>query len=149
MAVNQDFKDLFSTFNDCQVEYLVVGAHAVMFYARPRFTKDLDVWVSPTPENAQRVWRALTVFGAPLQDVTSSSFTDQKLVYQVDIKPNRFDIMMGITGVEFAEAWKSRKHSMYGGIQIPIISRQDLIRAKHAPGRPQDLLDAQELEQLD
>ncbi len=149
MAVNQDFKDLFSTFNDCHVEYLVIGAHAVMFYARPRFTKDLDVWVNPTPENAQRVWQALTIFGAPLQEVTPASFTDRELVYQVGIEPNRFDVMMGIPGIEFPAAWTNREHSTYGGIPIPIISRHDLIRAKRAAGRPQDLLDATELEKLD
>jgi hypothetical protein len=106
----------------------------------------LDVWVNPTPENAQRVWQALTIFGAPLQDVTPVSFTDQELVYQVGIEPNRFDVMMAIPGVEFAEAWANREQSTYGGIPIPIISRQDLIRAKRAAGRPQDLLDAEELE---
>jgi len=149
MAVNPDFKDLFKAFNDCRVEYLVIGAYAVMFYVRPRFTKDLDVWVNPTPENAQRVWSALTVFGAPLQDVTQASFTDQELVYQVGIEPNRFDVMMGIPGVDFATAWSNREHSTYGGIPIPIISRQDLISAKRAAGRPQDLWDAQELEKAD
>jgi hypothetical protein len=66
MAVNQDFKDLVKTFNDCHVEQLVIGAHAVMFYARPRFAKDLDEWVNPTPENAQRVSQALMAFGVPL-----------------------------------------------------------------------------------
>lgn len=146
MAVNPDFKDLFKAFNDCHVEYLVVGAHAVMFYARPRFSKDLDVWVNPTPENAQRVWQALTTFGAPLQEVTLASFTNDELVYQVGIEPNRIDVMMGIQGVEFAAAWANREHSTYGGVSIPIISRQDLIRAKRAAGRPQDLLDAEELD---
>ena len=149
MAVNPDFKDLFKAFNGCHVEYLVIGAHAVMFYARPRFTKDLDVWVNPVPENAQRVWQALTTFGAPLQDVTPASFTNRELVYQVGIEPNRFDVMMGISGVEFAAAWANREQSTYGGVPIFIMGRQDLIRAKRAAGRPQDLLDAQELEKAD
>lgn len=146
MAVNPDFRDLFKAFNDGRVEYLVIGAHAVMFYARPRFTKDLDVWVNPTRENAARVWQALTVFGAPLEGVTTESFVDRELVYQVGIEPNRFDVMMGIPGVEFAAAWGNREQSSYGGIPIFIIGRSDLIRAKRAAGRPQDLLDADELE---
>lgn len=117
-----------------------------MFYTRPRFTKDLDVWVNPTLENAQRVWRALTIFGAPLQDVTPASFTERELVYQIGIEPNRIGVMMDIPGVDFAAAWANREQSTYGGVPIPIISRSDLIRAKRAAGRPQDLLDAQELE---
>jgi hypothetical protein len=149
MAVNPDFNDLFKTFNDCHVEYLVVGAHAVMFYARPRYTKDLDVWVNPTPENAQCVWNALADFGAPLQDVTVASFTDPDLVYQVGVPPNRFDIMMGLPGVTFAEAWAHREQSSYGGTPISIMGRQELIRVKRAAGRPQDLLDIQELEKTD
>jgi hypothetical protein len=146
MAVNPDFKDLFKTFNDYRVEYLVIGAHAVMYYSRPRFTKDLDVWINPSPNNAQRAWEALRQFGAPLQDVTPESFTDPQLVYQIGAEPNRIDIMMGIPGVDFATAWRGRVHSSYGGVPIAIIGRLDLIRAKRAAGRPQDHLDADELE---
>jgi hypothetical protein len=64
MPANPDFRDLFSAFNDEGVEYLVAGAHAVMFHAEPRYTKDLDVWIDPTPENAARVFRALARSGA-------------------------------------------------------------------------------------
>ncbi len=69
MGVNLDFRDLFLAFSVAEVRYLVVGAHAVSFHARPRFTKDLDLWVDPTPENAERVFAALREFGAPLADV--------------------------------------------------------------------------------
>ena len=63
--MNQDYEDLFRAFNEHQVKYLVVGAYAVIYYAEPRYTKDLDVWVDPTRENADRVWKALLEFGAP------------------------------------------------------------------------------------
>jgi len=69
VATNRDFNDLFCAFNAHDVRYLVVGAYAVSFHARPRFTQDLDVWVDATPENAQRVWSALAAFGAPVRDV--------------------------------------------------------------------------------
>ena len=146
MAINQDFKELFNTFNACRVEYLVIGAHAVMFYARPRFTKDLDVWVNPTHENAARVWQALEQFGAPLEGVAANDFMDRQMVYQIGIEPNRIDIMMSTPGVEFDAAWKNRVASQYGGVSIAIISRVDLIETKKTTGRPQDLLDADELE---
>ena len=146
MAINQDFKELFSTFNDCHVEYLVIGAHAVMFYARPRFTKDLDVWVNPTQENATRVWKALEKFGAPLEGIAAKDFMDRQMVYQIGVEPNRIDIMLSTPGVEFDAAWKNRTESRYGGVPIAIISSADLIKTKKATGRPQDLLDADELE---
>jgi hypothetical protein len=146
MAINPDFRDLFKTFNDCRVEYLVIGAHAVTFHTRPRFTKDLDVWVNPTAENAQRVWNALQRFGAPLEGIAVKDFTDRQMVYQVGIAPNRIDVMMGTPDVEFGQAWANRTQSTYGGIPIAIIGRAELIRTKRATGRPQDLLDASELD---
>ncbi len=146
MATNPDFSDLFRTFSAAGVEYLVVGAHAVIQYAEPRFTKDLDVWVNPSPQNAERVYRALADFGAPLIDVTQESFTDPELIYQIGVAPNRIDILMGIAGVEFDEAWENRFESTYGGVPIPVIGKAELIRAKRASGRPQDLLDVERLE---
>jgi hypothetical protein len=149
MAVNPDFKDLFSIFNAHDVEYLVVGAHAVIYYGRPRFTKDLDVWVNPDPRNAGRVWRALQQFGAPLRDLSEHDFSDPALMYQIGMEPNRIDIMMGIPGVEFEPAYSRRQRATYGGVSMAVLSREDLIRAKRAAGRPQDLLDLEELQALD
>ena len=147
MSANPDFRDLFKSLNAESVEYLVVGAHAVMFYAEPRFTKDLDIWVNPSPENATRVFRALSGFGAPLRGVKSRDFTDPKLIYQIGIAPNRIDIIMDIGPVEFTAAWKNRTESTYGGVPIAIIGKHQLIKAKRAIGRPQDLLDTRRLEQ--
>jgi len=72
--VNPDFRDLFAALNEAQANYLVVGAHAVAFYAEPRFTKDLDVWVEASPLNAPRILAALHSFGAPLAGVTEGDF---------------------------------------------------------------------------
>lgn len=145
MPVNQDFRDLFSILNDERVEYLVAGAHAVIFHAEPRYTKDLDIWVNPTPENAARVYKALTRFGAPLHDVTAQDFCAKDLVYQIGVAPNRIDIMMGLAGVDFDEAWTDRVASSYGGVPINVMGRSTLFKAKKAAGRPQDLLDLEKL----
>jgi len=145
MAANPDFKDLFSIFNEESVEYLVVGAHAVILYAEPRHTKDLDVWVKPSPENAKRVCRALSRFGAPLENVAPGDFTDPELVYQIGVAPNRIDVMMGIAGVDFETAWVNKVDSTYDGVPIHVIGKADLIRSKKACGRPQDLLDVERL----
>ena len=92
-----------------------MGAYAVIYYAEPRYTKDLDVWIEATVENAKRVWKALTAFGAPLENVTVEDFCDPELIYQIGAAPNRIDIMMNIRGVEFSSAWTRRVKSSYEG----------------------------------
>ncbi|NIM10523.1 MAG: hypothetical protein GTO45_00895 [Candidatus Aminicenantes bacterium] len=146
MPVNPDFKDLFKLLKEEAVEYLVVGAHAVIFYAEPRYTKDLDIWVNPTLENARKVWKALLRFGAPLKDISIEDFTDPDVIYQIGVEPNRIDIIMGIAGVEFEDALKNRVISTYDGIEISIIGKSDLIIAKKAVGRKTDILDVERLE---
>ena len=146
MSANPDYRDLFSIFSEEKVEYLVVGAHAVIYYAEPRYTKDLGIWVRSSSDNALRVWRALRTFGAPLRDVTYEDFTDPEMVYQIGVAPNRIDILMGIKGVDFDTAWKNKVESTYDGIPIYILGKYELIRAKKASQRPQDLLDLEKLE---
>jgi hypothetical protein len=146
MPANQDFKELFALFNKERVEYLVVGAHAVIFYSEPRYTKDLDIWINPSHENAIKVMATLSEFGAPLEGVSAEDFSDPEMVFQIGIAPNRIDILMGISGVDFCAAAQRKTLSSYDGIEIPIIGRQDLIASKKATGRPQDKLDVDRLE---
>ena len=70
-AMNSDFEELLSIFNENGVRFLIVGGHAVMFYTEPRYAKDLDVWIGSSAENAARVYRSLLKFGAPLAGVTT------------------------------------------------------------------------------
>jgi hypothetical protein len=146
MATNPDFKDLFAALFDAQADFIVVGAHAVMVYTEPRYTKDLDVWVRPTPENAARVFRALEAFGAPLADLRVEDLATEGVVFQIGVAPNRIDILTAIDGVAFEEAWTRRGRSNYAGIPISLLSQDHLIRNKRAAGRPQDLLDLAKLE---
>ncbi len=145
MASNPDFRDLFSAFAAAGVEYLVAGAHAVIFHAEPRYTKDLDLWVNPTAENSRRVFSALKAFGAPLRGLTDQAFTDPDLVYQIGVAPNRIDIVAGVAGVDFPAAWADRVETTYDGVPIRVMGRDSLIRAKRASGRPQDRLDLRRL----
>jgi hypothetical protein len=144
-VINPDFNDLLLAFNAAEVRYLVVGAYAVTFHAQPRFTKDLDLWVEASPENAAKVHAALTAFGAPLAEVTLDDLANEDMVYQIGVAPNRIDILMGVSGLGFSEAWPQRVASTYGACPIHVISRQDLIRNKRAAGRPQDLIDLRAL----
>jgi len=147
MAVNPDFRDLFIAFNEESVEYLLVGAHAVGYYAEPRFTKDIDVWVRASPENAERVHRALSAFmGFPPDDITVGDLTNPETIYQIGVAPNRIDIIVGLIGLEFGSAWERRLEATYGDVPVHVMGRDDLITAKRASGRPLDLIDVEWLE---
>lgn len=143
---NRDFRDLLKLFNDHGAEYLLVGAYAVIYHAEPRFTKDLDLWVKPSPENARRVWDALREFGAPLRDLTPEDLATPEIVYQIGVAPNRIDLMTSVTGLAFPEAWDGRVSARYADLEIPVIGRAQLIKNKTALGRAQDRLDLEHLD---
>lgn len=145
MATNPDFRDLFAALSAQGADFLVVGGHAVMLYTEPRYTKDLDVWVRPTSENAERVFRALADFGAPLENVKVEDFAAPGTIFQIGVAPNRVDILTSLEGIEFEQAWAARTKSTYGGVPIGVLSAEDLIVNKRAVARPQDLLDVEAL----
>jgi hypothetical protein len=144
--MNPDFKDLLRLFNENNVDYLVVGGYAVIFYTEPRYTKDLDVWIWTTPENAKRVFRSLAQFGAPLAGLTSADFEEAGSVFQIGVAPVRIDVLMSVDGLTFDACWKNRVVVDFDGISVAIPTCADLIRNKRASGRPQDLIDATNLE---
>ena len=147
MFTNSDFNELLKLFTNNSVRYLVIGGYAVVQYSEPRYTKDLDLWISADMTNAKAVYRALKAFGAPLSGMTEDDFAEEGYFYQMGIPPVRVDIMMGIPGLNFEDAWKNRNEIRFDELVVPFISREDLITAKRASGRPQDLIDANHLEQ--
>jgi Nucleotidyl transferase of unknown function (DUF2204) len=146
MEVNSDFKDLLQALNDANAKYLVVGGMALAFHSRPRFTRDLDIWVEASPTNAQKVYSALGTFGAPLDNLAQNELEDPDLVFQIGIEPVRVDILTSVTGVDFDEAWRARETGTYGDTPVFIIGRDQLIKNKRATGRLQDLADIEQLE---
>jgi hypothetical protein len=146
MLTHPDFKELLSVFNAHDVRYLVVGGYAVMKYSEPRFTKDLDLWISVDPKNARAVYAALRAFGAPLSGLSESSFSQEGFFYQIGVPPLRVDVMMSLPGMSFEEAWPRRVMFDIAGITVPFVSKEDLIQIKRASGRSQDLIDAEQLE---
>ena len=147
MFVNSDFSELLKLFNANNVEYLVIGGYALIQYAEPRYTKDLDLWISTHSKNASAVYLALQQFGAPLDGLTQSDFSEDGFFYQMGVPPLRVDILMGIPGVQFREAWERRETVWFDDLPVFFISRQDLIAVKRASGRPQDIIDADLLSQ--
>jgi hypothetical protein len=144
--VNRDFAEILAALSDADADFLVVGAHAMAAHQRPRATGDLDIWVRATPENAARVWRALTRFGAPLTELSVADLSSPGVVFQMGLPPLRIDILTELSGIKFEEAWPNRIVNEFRGQSYSVIGRQDLIRNKRATGRPQDLVDADALE---
>ena len=143
--MNSDFSDLLRLMAEHQVRFLVVGVYAVIRYTEPRYTKDLDLWIEPTAENAERCFRALAAFGAPLTGLGPLDFTQQGYIYQMGVPPTRVDVLMSLQSLSFADAYDRRVAIELDGLTIPILSKDDLIASKLAAGRPQDLLDVESL----
>ena len=143
--MNPDFVDLLRAFTDADVRFLVVGAYALAHHGRPRATGDLDVWVEAEPENAERVMRALAIFGAPLTDVTAADFARPGVVLQIGVPPVRIDLLTELTGLQFIDAWRSREPGRFGSLTVDFLGREDFIRNKRATGRSRDLGDIEGL----
>ena len=142
MELSRDFNDLLRALSSGGVEYLVVGAHALGVHDRPRTTKDLDVWIRPTPENAKRTWQALAAFGAPMDRLRVEDLSEEDTIFQIGVAPLRIDILTSISGVTFDTAWPNRIEVERDGIPVPFIGVEDFLTNKDASGREQDLVDA-------
>jgi hypothetical protein len=149
MALPHDYRDLLAAFDAHDVRYLVVGGYAVGFHGRPRFTKDLDVWVEPTSENLGRVKAALVEFGAPSEMIAHLELARPEDVLWMGVPPLRIDVVKGVPGGNFERAFATRATADWDGVPVSLVGRAELIRLKRASGRPQDLVDAASLEELE
>jgi len=145
-VVNTEFVEMLSALSDSGAEFLVIGAHALAVHGIPRATGGFDIWVRPTEENAGRVLEALRVFGAPLFDLSREDLANPGIVFQIGVAPGRIDILTGVSGLTFEEAWPGRVSTSAGGQEVPVIGRAELIRNKRATGRLKDLADVEALE---
>lgn len=138
MDVCPDYEDLFKTLNAYKIRYLVVGAHAVIYYSQPRYTKDTDIWIIPDLNDADAICSAVADFGAPMRGLTAKDFSNRRLILQIGVEPVRIDILMNVDGISFARAWRTRKRILYGATPIHILGYEALIRTKRRAGRPQE-----------
>ena len=147
MKISSDFSDLLFLLNEEKVEYLLVGGYAVSIHSEPRYTKDIDIWVRPSPENAKKIYSALTKFGAPLKslNIEESDFTNEDCFVQFGREPVRVDFLMSLKGLNFDEAWSRKEIINLGGLKVNLIGKNDLIVSKKLVGRPQDLIDVESL----
>ena len=149
--MNEDFTDFLTALIEAQARFLVVGAHALAVHGVARATGDLDVWIDATPDNAARVWAALQAFGAPVEtlDASVDDLSQPDRVLQLGLPPRQIDVMTDISGVEFDEAWGSKVFQAVGSLDVPFLSRADLVRNKKAAGRTRDLADLEDLGEID
>jgi hypothetical protein len=146
LKLDSNFCDLLSAFHDCSVRYLIVGGWAVSIHAQPRATQDLDVFVSPAPRNLEAVYEALKQFGAPLANIEKKQFLEPGTFFRIGAPPCQIDIFPEIPGVQFETCWANRMEILLDAekaLSADVISAADLISAKTASGREQDIADVQ------
>jgi len=145
MEVQQDFRDLFELFNAHDVDYMIVGAHALAFHGAPRYTGDIDILIRADAQNAQRILKALDEFGFGLVGLTVGDFANPGKVVQLGVAPVRVDIVTSITGVSWQEAAAGRQEGVYGDVPVHYIGKDQFIANKRATGRRKDLADVEAL----
>jgi hypothetical protein len=144
-TIHRDWKEFLGALLSENTKFLLIGAHALAFHVEARLTEDLDVFVEPSRENAERVARALDRFGfGGLASVEDLATADK--VFMLGVKPWRIDVLTGIDGVTFEEAWASRVKVDFHGIELFVIGRDALLKNKRAAGRKKDLVDVALLE---
>lgn len=145
MEPPRDFCELLECFNASGVSAIIVGAYALGFHGAPRMTGDLDLLVQPSLENAKRVIDALAAFGFGDVGLSAADFQQPDVVVQLGVPPVRVDILTGISGITWEEAWAGRIADEFGGIPVAFIGLAELRRNKLAAGRHKDLADLEAL----
>jgi len=146
--LNEDYREMLQALSDEKAKFLLVGAYALAAHGYPRATMDIDIWVMPSPDNAEAVLRALKRFGAALLNLTKEDLQKHDTIFQIGVAPRRIDIITGASGLHFEVAFEHSIEVDIEGLQIHILSLDDLILNKRSSGRTKDLADAEALETL-
>lgn len=146
--LNEDYRDILRSLAEEKVRFILVGAYALAAHGYPRATMDIDIWVMPSPDNAEAVLKALKAFGAPLYNLTKEDLEKDGTIFQIGVAPRRIDIITALTGLKFEDTYRNSILVNIDGIEIHVPSIDDLIINKRATGRTKDLADAEALELL-
>ena len=141
VKTEKDYEEFLELLNKHNVRYCIIGAFALAFYARPRYTKDMDIWIEASTENANRLLIALNEFGFGSLNLAVEDFSTQGNIIQLGYEPVRIDLLTSIKGLEFEDIWKNRVQGPYGKQTVNFIDRQNLIKSKKISNRPQDKAD--------
>ena len=146
-TIHRDWKEFLSALLSENTRFLLIGAHALAYHVEARITEDLDVFIEPSAENGERVLRALEHFGFGGLIGSATELAEPDRVFMLGRKPWRIDILTGIDGVSFAEAWASKEEVDFHGVRLFVIGREALLRNKRASGRRKDQVDVALLEE--
>lgn len=146
--MNVDYTDMLKCLNKAGVDYIMVGGWAVNMYGYIRATVDLDIWILANIENARKVYAALVEFGAPVAEMKPDDFAEYGMIFQIGVAPCRIDIISKISGVAYLDAVQRAVPTTIDGVNVRIISLEDLIANKKASGRAKDIADVEVLEGL-
>ena len=144
MEAIQDFEDILLLLDNHKVRYLIIGGLAFIYHAKPRYTKDMDLWIDPEPENVKRANDALAEFGSPF--LLNSQ--NRKEILQLGVAPDRIDFIMNVVGAKFETAWKKRVKGRYGNARANWIDINSLIRIKSRIDNPRHQDDARVLREV-
>jgi hypothetical protein len=144
--LNPDFKEFIQLLNKNQVKYLIIGGYAVAIHGHPRYTKDLDIWVEMTPENAKKLMTALDQFGFGSLGLSAQDFQTPDQIVQLGYPPNRIDLITTPDGIDFETCYRSKLEITINEIPVQFIDLDNLKKNKKASGRLQDLADLENLE---
>ena len=148
MKLSQDLREFIELLISLKIEFVIVGAHALAWHGLPRYTKDVDFLVNTNETNADGLEKLLTEFGFGRLGLTARDFTEPNQVIQLGMEPNRIDILTGISGGEWSEAWATRELGEMDGLPVCFLGKDAYLKIKIASGRPQDIADAQRLQAI-
>lgn len=143
--LNQDFKEFIQLLNANQVKYLVIGGYAVAIHGHPRYTKDIDIWIEMSSENAQKLMIVLTEFGFGSLGLNAEDFQAPDQIIQLGYPPNRIDLITTPDGIDFAPCYQTKIEVKINDINVNFIDLKNLKKNKQASGRLQDLADLENL----
>ena len=141
MRMEKDYEEFVELLNKHDVRYCVIGSYALAFHARPRYTKDIDILVEASLENARRIVAVLDEFGFGSLNLKVSDFSEEGNIIQLGYEPVRIDIITSIKNLSFPDIWNNRVEGRYGKQKIYYIDRKNLIKSKQLSNRTQDKAD--------
>ena len=146
MKTEKDYEEFLELLNEHKVRYCIIGSYALSFHARPRYTKDIDILVEASPENAKKILTALDKFGFGSLNLRVEDFSEKGNIIQLGYEPVRIDIITSLKGLDFSDIWENRVQGLYGNQKVNFIDRQNLINSKKLSNRIQDRADLELLQ---
>ena len=141
MKTEKDYEEFLGLLNKHSVRYCIIGSHALAFHARPRYTKDIDILVEASLDNAERILSALNEFGFGSLKLGVEDFSSKGNIIQLGYEPVRIDIITSLKSLDFSDIWQNRVQGSYGNQTVNFIDRRNLIKSKKISNRTQDKAD--------